>query len=320
MVSPVNSALPLRKLTLLVASVALACLLLSCTDSGRSDVGSTNPGTTPRDNTPVVLQVEQPATSVVQDSAAILDYSNAAEGYICARSLAGDTKIKLVLDTPDGNEYQYTLAKDGSYVTVPLASGDGTYVAQLYKNVTGDKYSGLVSEDFTVDILDELKPFLYPSQYVSFAEGDQTVTLSQELTPEATNEIETVNYIYLWVVENISYDYDKAADVRPGYLPNNDDTLASKKGICFDYAVLTASMLRAQRLPCKLDIGYAGKGAYHAWIHVYTVDQGWIRKEITFGGNAWVLLDPTFDSSGKGEGDITKIIGDGSNYQTVLNY
>ena len=36
-------------------------------------------------------------------------------------------------------------------------------------------------------------------------------------------------------------------------------------------------MLRSQRIPAKLEIGYSGD-IYHAWISVYIKDIGWIDK------------------------------------------
>ncbi|MDR1714158.1 MAG: transglutaminase-like domain-containing protein [Coriobacteriales bacterium] len=272
-----------------------------------------------RDNTPQVLVAEQPGVAVAGDGSAALDYSNASEGYICAASYAGDVKVKALVNAPDGAQYQYTLDPSGAWITIPLSVGSGNYVVQLFQNVYADQYAALFAQDVYAEITNEFGAFLYPNQYVDFDPDDQTVLLSQQLAEGATSEVQAVDQIYLWTVQNISYDYDKAANVAPGYLPDNDDTLASKDGICFDYAVLMASMCRAQRLPAKLDIGYAGS-AYHAWIHVYTAESGWTTREIEFPGNSWVLMDPTFDSAGQGKGNIESIVGDGSNYQTVFNY
>ena len=58
-----------------------------------------------------------------------------------------------------------------------------------------------------------------------------------------------------------------------------DDTLSSKKGICFDYAALVACMLRVQGIRCKLVIGYAD-AYYHAWNEVL-VDGKWLRYDTT---------------------------------------
>ena len=55
----------------------------------------------------------------------------------------------------------------------------------------------------------------------------------------------------------------------------DEDLLAQKKGICFDYAALMTAMLRSQDIPTKLVVGYTGN-LYHAWINVYLEGQGWV--------------------------------------------
>jgi hypothetical protein len=278
-----------------------------------------NPGQ-PRDNTPYVLIPEQPNAAVAGDwGSAVVDYSNTSQGYICGWSALGGTKVKFLVNAPDGSQYQYTTAQSDYYITIPLSCGDGWYSVGVFQNISGDSYSALFQVDIEVYLSDPNLPFLYPNQYVNFYPGDATVQLSQQLTENATSDVEAVEQIYMYVVQNITYDKAKAESVAPGYLPTNDNTLASKSGICFDYASLMASMVRAQRLPCKLEIGWCGQ-AYHAWLEVYTTDSGVIRKKIDFPGYEWRLMDPTFDSTNKGRGDLSKIVGDGTNYQPLFYY
>jgi len=288
--------------TLLLALIVIsACDLGGNASNPNGPNGPNGPGSDqqpskePRDNTPVVLIAEQPAYSVIEDSQAIIDYSNAALGYIRAQSLT-EGNYKVLLYSPDGSMYIYYLDEPYRYITIGLSCGDGEYQAGVYQHIRGDSYARVISVDFTVELEDPLKPFLYPNQYVEFEPDDEAVRLSQELTEGAMSEVEAIDAIYTWCVVNLSYDYGKAATVKPGYLPTNADTLESLDGICFDYAVLCASMLRAQRLPCKLEIGYYGD-VYHAWITVYTTEDGVIRREIVFNPEAWTFLDPTIDST-----------------------
>ena len=78
------------------------------------------------------------------------------------------------------------------------------------------------------------------------------------------------------------------------------------------------AMLRSQKIPCKLVIGYAGS-AYHAWINVYTKKSGWIDGAIYFNGKKWKLMDPTFASTARSRGN-KKFVGDGRNYQQKFAY
>ena len=300
---------------------ALVFVLMSCASSSNGPnnpaPGSTNPGN-PRNNSPEVLQVSAPGEDVVEDAKAIMDYSNISDGYIMVRSTLGNVKVK-VLVTVDGKVYQYTIAGTDQYVTIPLTEGSNkTYSIGVWENLYGDMYSLIFSQDISVALSDSFSPSLYPSQYVNFTAGDSAMQLSQTLTNGVTSELEAINAIYTWVIKNITYDTDKALTVASGYLPNNANTISTKTGICFDYAVLTVSMLRAQRIPAKLVVGYAGT-AYHAWIEVYSTETGKIHI-YTFNGNAWVReVDPTFDAAG-GRNDLASIIGGGTNYQPMFYY
>ena len=99
--------------------------------------------------------------------------------------------------------------------------------------------------------------------------------------------------------------------VKSGYLPVLDEVLAEEKGICFDYAALMTAMLRSQKIPCKLVVGYAG-ATYHAWISVWTEENGWIDGTIFFDGKVWERMDPTFASSSGRSAEIMDFIENGT--------
>ena len=79
------------------------------------------------------------------------------------------------------------------------------------------------------------------------------------------------------------------------------------------------TMLRSQGIPTKLVIGYAGD-VYHAWIHTYIPEKGWIEGVIFFDGTTWKLMDPTYASSSKQSKQIMEFIGNGSNYSSKYIY
>jgi transglutaminase-like putative cysteine protease len=263
-----------------------------------------------------VLQAKAPGKQAVRTGAAILDYSNVKDGYLCVKSNLGATQVK-VLVTINGSQYQYTVGPSG-YTTIPLTCGPGSYQVGVWKNISGTMFAGLLSKTLQVNNIDGFKPFLYPSQYVPFVSGDESTQLSQSLTTGAGTDVQALNDIYDYVVQNISYDTAKAETVQSGYLPDNTQTLASKSGICFDYAALTASMLRAQGIPTKEVVGYA-QSAYHAWIQVYCQDTGKVLS-YQFDGHQWQRMDPTFDAATKGAMDISGLVGDGDHYQPLFYY
>ena len=78
------------------------------------------------------------------------------------------------------------------------------------------------------------------------------------------------------------------------------------------------TMLRSQRIPTRMEIGYAGT-AYHAWLSTYIEDVGWVNGMIEFDGTKRSLMDPTFASNTK-EKSLREFIGDGSNYSVKYIY
>lgn len=248
-----------------------------------------------------------------------VDASNSSEGYVMVKYTGSNPKIKVQI-TKDGVEtYTYNLNSSGNYEVFPFSEGSGNYSIKVFENISGNQYSQAFSQSVSVQLANELSPFLYPNQFCNYSAASAAAPLADELTKNAADELTKVASVYNWVVDNISYDEQLAATVTSGYLPNIDSILAKKKGICFDYAALMTSMLRMENVPTKLVVGYSGS-AYHAWISVYTQASGWVDSVIYFDGNAWKLMDPTFASNGKRSASIMAYIGDGSNYRTRFSY
>ena len=133
------------------------------------------------------------------------------------------------------------------------------------------------------------------------------------LHPDDATDQAGIETIYNNVTTHITYDEAKASSVEAGYLPDVDETLDTGTGICFDYAALTTAMLRTRDIPCKLQIGYAGD-IKHAWIDVYIRGKGWVERAITYDGNTWNRIDPTFAANSEDEKLINSYIGDSQNY------
>lgn len=251
-----------------------------------------------RDNTPQVLVPSADGEVIYEAEGVCVDASNVSEGYVMICYTGGSEKARMLLDTPTGATYNYRLPTDGSYGVFPMSDGDGDYRIGIYENVGDDKYAELFSQNITVTLEDEKKVFLYPNRYVDFHSDSQAVQKGAEIVADVSTELEAVRAVFSYVTQNVTYDYDKAATVQSGYLPVVDETLKTGRGICFDYSSLMAAMLRSQRIPTRLEIGYAGT-LYHAWISVYIEEEGWIEDYIVFDGTDWVLMDPTLVSSSK---------------------
>ena len=293
------------------------------TETPQVDLGALLDEAVPLAGAPALSNVLAPVASgsaVAQNASAVLDYSNAKDGYVMAKWLAGGSpKLKVLVKGPSGTTYNYNLRADGQYDTFPLSDGKGTYSVGVYQNTSGTQYATILTANVNAQLTDEFAPFLRPNQYVNFNENSKAVAKAAELCQGATDNLDKVSRVYNFVINHLTYDKAKAQSVQSGYLPDVDQVLASGKGICFDYAALMSAMLRSQGVPVKLVVGYTD-GAYHAWINVYSEDQGWIDGKIYFDGTEWKLMDPTFASSGKSSDAIMQYIGNGDNYTAKYLY
>ena len=228
-------------------------------------------------------------TTTLKNNGCEIDTSKAAAGTIRVRQNGNPTKVKvLVYFNGSSKYYQYTIPTNNTWTSIPLQSGSGTYKVRFMKQVSGNSYSQMYSVTFQVGMQNANSAYLNPSQYVVYNSGSACVAKAKSLVSGAGSDAQKVSKIYSYIVNNISYDYDKMKNLPSGYLPNPDSTLAGRKGICFDYAALMAAMLRSQGVPCKLVIGNAD-GQYHAWNMVYV-------------NGSWQLYDPTFGAAGQRAG------------------
>ena len=259
-----------------------------------------------------VLTPEAPGKKTLGSSPLILDISNQEQGYLTAESDSDDSRMNIQLTAPSGVIYSYFLEPDEQAV-LPFSEGSGDYLITCYQQVDGNQYAALYTETLTVKLQNEFLPFLYPNQYVDFSSKSEACKLAASLVKEDMTDIDILKTFYTYVTSHISYDYDKADSVEAGYLPDVDDTLSTGTGICFDYAALTTAMLRSQDIPCKLQIGYSGD-VKHAWIDVYIRGKGWVEHAITYDGEKWNRMDPTFTANSEDEELINSYIGDSANY------
>lgn len=259
---------------------------------------------------PVVLEAQASGEQEQRNDLAVIDYSHTSDGYVMANFTAETEKRLKVLVKGPSTRYSYNLTP-GQWSVFPLSDGNGEYQVGVYENISGTKYAAVLTVNFRVTLTDEFAPFLRPNQYVNYSEATQALALASELTAGLEHPLEKVAAVYDYVVSNFTYDYDRAATVQSGYIPVLDSVLAEKKGICFDYAALMTAMLRSQEVPCKMVLGYAGE-VYHAWISVWTDENGWIDGVIFFDGHVWKRLDPTFASSAERSEEIMNFIENGS--------
>lgn len=264
----------------------------------------------------------------------VIDYSSAMDGYFMAKYTGektdGEMDIVILVNTPNPEHprYTYYLAQDGDFYAFPFSEGNGMYTIGMFKRLQGQDYVQLMGIECSVSLGNELLPFLISNYKVRYTEKSLSVKLATELIKEKTDFFDQVSSIYGYVVSNISYDTSKATAAANGelqtYIPDNDQILRSRQGICFDYATLTTAMLRSVGIPTKVTFGFTSTGetadpVYHAWISVYSSESGWVDGVIEFSADGWTRMDPTFSSSSNNK-SMANFIGDGDNYTDDLYF
>lgn len=301
----------LKSIVFIIILIMVSFLIIGC---GNTSENHTDSRRTTLHEFPVPTAPGQVSYS---GGGAFIDASNVAEGYVMVKYSGKADKAKLQITIPDGTVYSYTLAGD-DYTSFPLPGGNGVYKLDILSHAYDNMYALVLSKSITVELENEFNPFLYPNQYVWYTPESETVQYGVEISDKSSNDLDYVEQVYNYVIENISYDEEAAANVATDYIPDVDRTLDSGKGICFDYASLMAALLRSQGIPTKLVVGYSGT-AYHAWISVYLEEVGWVDKIIEFDGKSWSLMDPTL-AAANDSSSVQEYIGDGSNYIEKYSY
>ena len=123
-------------------------------------------------------------------------------------------KLKVQVSGSTRDKPYYDL-KPGEWTTFPLSDGNGSYKVTVFENTTAQKHAEMVSVSLQVTLSNEFAPF--PTRAQS--------------------------------VRGLRRRRQLAATVQSVYQPVLDNVLAAKKGICFDYASLTAGCSAAWGCP-----------------------------------------------------------------------
>jgi transglutaminase-like putative cysteine protease len=258
-----------------------------------------------------------------------IDFTEANEnGIVKVNTVLGfEERIKVTVakNEKDSMTYTYDLKNDTTAEAFPLQMGDGEYIVKVWRQVKGITYRLKFSAIYYVELTDQHAPFLSPNQYVNFNEDSKIVKIAEKLTKNCKTDVEKIEAIYKFVIDNLVYDDHKAATVQHDYLPAVDEIIDLGKGICFDYAAVLAAMLRSQGIPTKLVIGYikdtnGGDDLYHAWNKFYLEEGEFTINALKLEDNNLVRVDPTFDSSSKSSKTFSLYINDNENYMKQKKY
>ncbi|MCI8468905.1 MAG: transglutaminase domain-containing protein [Eggerthellaceae bacterium] len=285
--------------------------------SGSSDASggdSSTSGPAYTEPASVLLSTFSEAAAVVSAGGSI-DVSTVNQGYVGA-SATNSSRLKFQVIRGD-RTYNYDLPSDGTPIICPINMGDGSYTFRIMQNTSGSNYVEVASATADVALESPFAPYLVPNVFCDYTASSAVVTQARSLAANAQNEGDVVRAVYDWMVDHITYDKDKAAQLADatGYVPSPDSTLSTQTGICFDYASLAAAMFRSLGIPCQIVTGYVSPdNIYHAWNMIY-IDGSWVSAQITVNPDTWTRVDLTFAAAGAGG-----TIGDGTTYTDRYTY
>lgn len=220
-----------------------------------------------------------------------------------------NSKIKVLVEK-NGQTVTYNLKSDGTSESFPLQMGKGGYRVSVLENIEGNKYKYVSSENVDLDLTNDNQVYLESVQNINWDYGKAAIKKAGELTKGLETDEQKITAIYQYLVGNVTYDYDKLETLRYDYLPDIDGIIAGGKGICYDFASVFAAMLRSQGIPAKLVKGYAkGVSGYHAWNEVYDGEAG-----------KWETIDTTYDSQMNAAKQKYSMIKNSADYDTVYEY
>lgn len=203
------------------------------------------------------------------------------------------------------DRYYYSI--NNKEESVPLQLGKGNYDIKVLEHKTGSTYKVVYKSNINLKEFNEQEAFLTSVQPVYWKDG-QVEKLAKTLLKGETTDSKKVDKVYKYIVKNIKYDHKKIDNLKDDYTPNNDNTLESKSGICYDYAALMAGMLRSAGVPTKLVKGYKNDlKTYHAW------------NEVLIDGK-WVIIDTTYDAEFIKHNMEINMIKSASDYTKVREY
>lgn len=218
-----------------------------------------------------------------------VDLSQVSDGVVTV-SCRSNKPLKLLVSLEDKSS-AYTISNDGTPFTAPLSLGNGAYKLEIMEHVSGISYTPAMAVDVELadsvcpsKVFDHIPPYSSSNGYVPYEEDSLCVKEANRLARQAASKAEFIESVKFYVENHVEYDDDYVPENLSDHEINPDKTLENGKGICLDFASLTAAMLRSQGVPVKLVFGDAviksslneyEVSEYHAWNEVY-LDGKWV--------------------------------------------
>lgn len=127
--------------------------------------------------------------------------------------------------------------------------------------------------------------FLQETSYIET--NDPVLKSKAEIEFLGTDKVEVVRKVAQWVNSNIEYDFENYY----GAVFSARQTYDSRKGVCDEFANLTAAFTRIKGIPTKYVTGISFDGkrfGNHGWLEVFLDKYGWVGLDSTFGEAGFV--------------------------------
>ncbi len=146
------------------------------------------------------------------------------------------------------------------------------------------------SKDYQYDLGDiELIKYTQ-SEYYLDSEDSEIKRIANEITEGIPDPYSISKALYEYVIEKLEYDFQRLDEKDYKFLKASE-ILKLNKGICTDYSILYAALLRAKGIPAKVVLGVPvfaivteseGYSEYgHAWVEAKLPYYGWVPLDIT---------------------------------------
>ncbi|MBN2127456.1 MAG: transglutaminase domain-containing protein [Candidatus Diapherotrites archaeon] len=157
-------------------------------------------------------------------------------------------------------------------------------------------------QDFNA-FLDEFTDYLNPTFFIESNDPQLIAKAGIEFRKGAS--IETLMEITDWVSNNIEYDYD----FYP-FINSAKKTYELRKGVCDEFANLTAAFARIKGIPAKYVSGISFDGkefGSHGWNELFIQGKGWLPVDSTFSEAGFVDAAHIILSKGKDANEFSSV-------------
>jgi len=177
---------------------------------------------------------------------------------------------------------------------ISLRFGEGTYT--VWVSNESRKFDGSIRFRIVNETVEDTR-YSTASEYVD-SDSEAIIELANEIVTDEMNEMEKLEAIHKWVINNIDYNYEAFTN-GDFTMITASQTLENGYGMCREYSFLMAALARAAGLNARVVYGDtrstdSWESHKHAWNEIM-VDGNWVTVDATW--NAGYIQNGKFVSA-----------------------